>query len=87
MASGKLHIVDPASNRLNAAVRHCRIGKVKFKAAYPRHPFDLLPPFKNGIPYIWQPKHGEPSPIAWWQNPVGSIFACLGRSLAFHAGY
>lgn len=57
-------------NRLNAAVRHCRIGKIKFKAAYPRQPFEGLPPFKNGVPYIWQPKTGEPCPIAWWQNPV-----------------
>jgi hypothetical protein len=62
-------------NRFNAVIRHCRIGKVKLKAAYPRHPFDLLPPYKTVKPFIWQPNTADPAPIAWWQNPVVSTCA------------
>ncbi len=61
-------------NLINAAVRHCRIGKVKPKAAYPRHPFDLLPPYKSGS-YVWRPNTADPAPSAWWQNPVVSTCA------------
>jgi hypothetical protein len=60
-------------NRFNAVIRHCRIGKVKFKASYPRHPFDLLPPYKAGSPSIWP--FDRQQPVQWWQNPVVSTCA------------
>lgn len=61
--------VENVANRLK---RHCRIGKVKFKAAYPKHPFDHLPPYRTGTPYIWQPNTAREYPLQWWQNPVVS---------------
>ena len=61
-------------NRINAAVRHCRIGKVRIKEIYPRAPFDYQP-HEIGTPFVWRPNAANPAPIEWWQNPVVSTCA------------
>lgn len=70
------------ANLINAKHRHCRVGKVKAKSnetglspaiGYPRHPFDLLPPYDWTMRPHWAPKPVDPLyPIQWWQNPVVS---------------
>ena len=54
-------------NRINAVMRHCRIGKVTPKP--PKHWGKLTLPKQPIIP--WSPNQCVPTP--WWQNPVVSV--------------
>jgi hypothetical protein len=59
-------------NRINAVVRHCRIGKVRAKTPknWGKLPISQSPHF---YPYV-----GTPQPQAWWQNPIVSTCSTSG---------
>lgn len=53
------------ANYINAATRHCRIGKVRLKAGVPWAD-EGVPPFKYDKPQGWVFK--SPSPTPWWMQ-------------------